>query len=67
MIDSNSIVAIAIFLATQTIALVYFAGTVRTSLDSHEKRLDILESEQRNCPLRFPSPQQKLVERKVTP
>lgn len=38
---------IAVFLATNTGALVFFAGVVVTMLKNHEKRLDNIEAEQR--------------------
>jgi sensor domain CHASE-containing protein len=45
--DSNVAVTIAIFLAAQTGALIFYAGVMITMLRSHEKRLDNIEAEQR--------------------
>lgn len=43
-IDQGAVAIIAVFLATQTGALIYFAGAVSATLRSHEKRIDKLES-----------------------
>lgn len=45
MHDTGAIVALLIFGATQTGALVYFAGTVAATLRDHDRRLDVNEAD----------------------
>ena len=47
-LSSEALVALLIFGATQTGALVFFAGTVAFAMRNHGERLDKVEAEQKS-------------------
>lgn len=49
MLSPDAIAAVCIFLATQTGALIFFAGVVSWTLRNHDKRLDKNEARCEGC------------------
>jgi hypothetical protein len=45
-LDSGSVTTIAVFLAAQTGALIFYAGKLASTVGNHDRRLDKLESTQ---------------------
>jgi DICT domain-containing protein len=45
--DANAIIALACFLALQTGGLIFYAGSINRAIQDHERRIDFLETAER--------------------